>query len=287
MDTVNLNPAQIQQLREVRADRERAGDGLPRHDHDRPRTAGERERHRPDLERLRRSRDADGAGTGALAVGCDRGPRSGTRGGVGVRVLAGAAGRGPAGGREDAATRPEELHDRGRRGAALPLVQRGRLSPAEPEGGSEPFLHRRFPPAAGRDAAGGGRGARTAAAAVRAGDAEAVPGAVPRAGGGAQRVGGTEHRRNAVPAAGRGGSAAGDRMRERVDSAAGAGRGAAARVRGARRGGGAGRPHDPPAAHGVDAAGRRSARRSGWRHRTESWRASRRCCRGSRSRRRW
>src|ERR1035438_6225225 len=41
--------------------REYAGDGLPRHGHDRPRPAGECERDRPDLQRLRRSGRAAGA----------------------------------------------------------------------------------------------------------------------------------------------------------------------------------------------------------------------------------
>src|SRR5262249_43691118 len=119
--------------------------------------------------------------------------------------------------------RSEELHDRGSRGATVPLVQRGCLSTAEPEAGSESFLHRRFLPAARSDAAGGGRGPRTTAAAVRAGDAQAVPRAVPRARGGAQRVGGTKHRRNPLSTVGGGGPAAGNRLRERLDSSAGAG----------------------------------------------------------------
>ena len=38
--------------------------------------------------------------------------------------------------------------DRGRGGAALPLVQRGCLSAAEDDAGSGTLLHRRFPPAA-------------------------------------------------------------------------------------------------------------------------------------------
>ena len=43
--------------------------------------------------------------------------------------------RGPAGGRKDAAARPQELHDRRRGGAALHLVQRRRLPAAEADAG--------------------------------------------------------------------------------------------------------------------------------------------------------
>ena len=174
VETVNLNVPQIQQLRQVRADRERAGHGLPRHDDDRPRPAGECERHRPDLERLRRSGRAAGAGAGTLALGRDRWAGSATGGGVVLQVLAGAFRRGPARGGEDAATRPEELHDRGRCGAAVQVVQRGCLSAAEADAGSGALLHRRFPPAAGRDARGGRRRAGTAAGAVCAGTCRSI-----------------------------------------------------------------------------------------------------------------
>ena len=248
---------------------------------------GERERHRPDLERLRRSRRAarcwggeslrsdaiDGQDPQPVAVLSYKFwqerflPR--TRRWSGRRC------------NSTARTTPSWAL---RRRASL--VQRRCLPAAEDDAGPGTRVHRRFPPEARRHPPGRRRRAPTAAGPVCPGHAEALSRALQSAGGGAQRLGGPGHERNPVSALWRGRPAAGHWLRQRVDSAAGAGHRAAARVRRARRGGRAQPPHRAAVTYRVDVVGRRSAWCwACWRP-TEYWRASRRCCRGSPSRRR-
>src|SRR5205823_6386620 len=73
--------------------------------------------------------------------------------------------------------------------------------------------------------------------------------------GGTERVGGSGDERYALPVVRRGGIAPRHRVRQRFDSAVGTRYRAAARIRGARRGGRAGPPHRATTAHGIDAVG--------------------------------
>ena len=101
VETVNLNPTQIQQLRQVGVIENMLAMDYHAMTMTGRRPAGECERHRPDLERLRRSGRAAGAGAGAVAIGCDRWAGTATGGGGVLQVLAGASGREPAGSGEE------------------------------------------------------------------------------------------------------------------------------------------------------------------------------------------
>ena len=174
VETVNLNPAQIQQLRQVRV----IENMLAMDYHAMTMTGRDLPENVNVIGLISNGFDDLGVppllGRGLAAIGRDRRAGSATGGGGVLQVLAGASRRRPAGGREDAATRPEELRDRGRGGAALQVVQRGCLSAAEDDAGSGALLYRRFPPAAGRDPPGGRRRAATAAGPVCAGTCRSI-----------------------------------------------------------------------------------------------------------------
>ena len=196
------------------------------------------------------------------------GTGAGTRGGAGLPVLAKILQRRSGSRGAHHPTGAQELSDRGRDAAAVPLARGGDLRAAQGDAGPQHLFGVVTESPPGSDVRAGERGAAADSGAVREAVAGALSGYVPR--GIAQHYGFVRQAdgADALPAVRRGGVAAADRVRQRVDPAAGAGHAAAARTGGARGAGGGARQDCAAVAHGV-AGDRRGGRGAGRTDRVE------------------